>query len=116
MRRLALVLAIGWAVMVPPFACAATYQDGRELLTACIARSGPGAVFCLGFLEAIAGAMHARDVDEYSACIPDDVRGRDLVDAFVLSWAPVHGIEQYDAASLVAHAFSLTWPCKRPNT
>jgi hypothetical protein len=110
-------LILAAVLLIPGAAAAGEYKTGQEILEACLQPSGPGAVFCLGYVEGVAGAMSAGPVDNWDACIPAMVTAGDLAQVVAAGLAKRPDmLRGFAASSLVAHVLADAFPCHKSNT
>jgi len=121
MKVYALALAVSLAVLFTAGEGRAGYIQGQGLNGFCSAEdSFFSDGLCSGYIEGVydAGELLDKATNKkqwdggWTACRPDGVKVGQLVEV-VKKWLREHPEDwHYNAASLVAHAFHKTWPCR----
>lgn len=115
MRWLVVLLALA-AATLPAAPVRAAYDTGADLRQWCADPdgSGFGAVYCLGYVTAVADVIEHNPVNGLRACVPDAAVVGDLVQR-VTAYLDRHPDRlNYGAAGLVADALGAAYPCPGP--
>jgi hypothetical protein len=87
------------------------FYNGNQIYTFCTTAGGQAS--CLAYVMGIADAMgDSNAVSGWTACIPDQVTGKQVADVAVQYFQRNPGIRHFAAPSLVAHALSEAFPCR----
>src|SRR5262245_8421463 len=88
------------------------WTTGNLIAERCRAEGAVEAAYCAGFVVAIAETVNAATVWNAKACIPAQVTTGQLMDITKKYLSDHPELRHYVGASLVAHAFMETFPCK----
>jgi hypothetical protein len=114
MRRLLAGVAVA-AILISASAGAVDFENGNQLYERCVE---PGGTFsegvCYGYVVGITDALGGgASIAGRSACIPLDVKIRQIMDIAKQFLTSHPEKRQYAADSLVAEALAQAFPCKQ---
>ena len=107
-------LLVGLTVMFGSSVANASFEDGNSLFDLCASDAEWQNAICAGYAVAIADAMHypSDPLFGYTACFPAGTSRKEVEDVAKTFVARHPELRDYVAASLLARAFSVAFPCE----